>query len=126
MSVMGDRMPNEMTLVDFGKGPQLSSSRITVHDLVPYFQVACSYAEILRWVPSLTHDEIGIFESYYRQHKDELDEYDRRVRAHRAKQIQAQRLRFPERQGSRHERVDQLRELLRQRGLEKNGEGTRG
>src|SRR3954468_12580340 len=97
-----NRMTKEITLVDRGRGLQLSNSRITVHDLVPYFQDGCSYDEIIRWVPSLTHDEIRIVECYYRQHKDELDEYEGRVQAHRAEQIRLQRLRFPDREGSRH------------------------
>ena len=119
-------MQKEITLVDRGRGLQLSTSRITVHDLVPYFQDGCSYDEIIRWIPSLTHEEIQIVERYYRQHKDELDEYERRVRAYRAEQIRSQRLRFPEREGSRQERLAQLRQLLQQRCQETNGEGTRG
>jgi uncharacterized protein (DUF433 family) len=86
-------MEKEITLVDRGRGLQLSSSRITVHDLVPYFREGCSHDEIIRWVPSLTHEEIRVVECYYRQHKAELDEYDRRIRAHRAERIRSQRLR---------------------------------
>jgi uncharacterized protein (DUF433 family) len=81
------RMQKEITLVDRGRGLQLSTSRITVHDLVPYFQNGCSDDEIIRWIPSLTHEEIRIVERYYRQHKDELDEYERRLRAYRAERI---------------------------------------
>jgi uncharacterized protein (DUF433 family) len=117
-------MQNEITLVDRGRGLQLSTSRITIHDLVPYFQDGCSYDEIIRWLPSLTHEEIAIVERYYRQHRDELDEYERRVQAHRAEQVHSQRLRFPERKGDRHERLAQLRQLLQQRHQESNGEGA--
>ncbi len=67
-------MRNEITLVDRGRGLQLSTNRITVHDLVPYFQNGCSEDEIIRWVPSLTHDEIAIVERYYREHRDDLDD----------------------------------------------------
>jgi uncharacterized protein (DUF433 family) len=116
-------MRREITLVDRGRGLQLSTSRITVHDLVPYFQEGCSYDEIIRWLPSLTHEEIRIVEGYYRRHKNELDEYESRVRAYRAEQIRAQRLRFPERGGGRFERLVQLRQLLRQRCQENNGAG---
>ncbi|MGA2704365.1 MAG: DUF433 domain-containing protein [Isosphaeraceae bacterium] len=119
-------MQKVITLVDRGRGLQLSTSRITVHDLVPYFQDGCSHDEIIRWIPSLTHEEIRIVERYYRQHQDELDAYERRIRAYRAEQIRLQQLRFPEREGSRHERLAQLRQLLRQRRQEKSGEGTRG
>ena len=88
-------MQKEITLVDRGRGLQLSTSRITVHDLVPYFQEGCSHDEIIRWLPSLTREEIAIVERYYLQHKDELDEYERRIRAHRTEQVRSQRLRFP-------------------------------
>src|SRR4051794_28380848 len=117
-------MQKEVTLIDRGRGLQLSTSRITVHDLVPYFQDGASYDEIIRWIPSLAREEIAIVERYYRQHKDELDEYERRVQAHRAEQIRLQRLRLPEREGSRTERLARLRQLLQQRRQEDNGEGT--
>jgi uncharacterized protein (DUF433 family) len=119
-----DRMQKEIALVDRGRGLQLPDSRITVHDLVPYFQEGCSHDEIIRWLPSLTHEEIGIVERYYREHKDELDEYESRVQAYRAEQIRTQHLRFPEREGSREERLAHRRQLLHQRRQEDNGEGT--
>jgi uncharacterized protein (DUF433 family) len=118
-------MQKEITLVDRGRGLQLSTNRITVHDLVPYFQDGCSYDEIVRWLPSLTHEEIAIVERYYRQHKDELDEYERRIRAYRAEQVRSQRLRLPEWEGSRQDRLAQRRQLLQQRRRESNGEGSR-
>ena len=40
-------MQTEITLVDRGRGLQLSTSRITVHDLVPYLRNECSYDEIV-------------------------------------------------------------------------------
>ena len=67
-------------IVDRGRGLQLSTSRITVQDLVPYFQEGCSYAEILRWIPTLTNEEITVAENYYREHKGALDEEDRTIR----------------------------------------------
>ena len=118
-------MQKEITLVDHGRGLQLSNSRITVQDLVPYLQEGCPHDEIIRWLPSLTHEEITIVEHYYRQHKDELDEYESRIQAYRADQIRLQQLRFPEREGSPHERLTQLRQLLQQRRRETDGEGTR-
>jgi hypothetical protein len=57
-------MENEITLIDRGRGLQFSTSRITVHDLVPYSQGACSYDEIIRWIPGLTHEEIAVVERY--------------------------------------------------------------
>ncbi len=85
-----------ITLIDRGRGLQLSNSRITVQDLVPYFQEGFSYAEIMRWMPTLTHEEIALVETYYQDYKEELDEEDRRIRAYVAEQVRLQRLRIPE------------------------------
>ena len=63
-------MTEEITLIDRGRGLQLSTSRITVMDLVPYFQQGCSHDEIMLWLPTLSPDEIAAVEAYYREHKD--------------------------------------------------------
>jgi hypothetical protein len=119
-------MAREITLVDRGRGLQLSTSRITVLDLVPYFQEGRSYEEILRWLPTLSPEEIAVVEKYYQEHKEELDDKDRRARDYREDQIRLQRLRFPEPQESEEERMTRLRQLLRKRGQQKNGEGNPG
>jgi uncharacterized protein (DUF433 family) len=67
-------------IIDRGRGPQLSTSRVTVQDLVPYFQEGCTYEEILRWIPTLSADEIAVVAHYYREHQKELDEEDRLIR----------------------------------------------
>lgn len=58
----------------------MSTSRVTVQDLAPYFQEGCSYEEIVRWIPSLSVEEIEVVEQYYREHQPELDEEDRQIR----------------------------------------------
>jgi uncharacterized protein (DUF433 family) len=68
-------------IVDRGRGPQLSTSRVTVQDLVPYFQEGCSHEEIIRWIPTLSAAEIAVGERYYRAHQLQLDEEDRLIRA---------------------------------------------
>ena len=67
-------------IVDRGRGLQLSTSRVTVQDLIPYFQEGCSHDEILGWIPTLTTEEIEVVERYYRAHQRELDEEDRMIR----------------------------------------------
>ena len=116
-------MSDKVTLVDRGRGLQLSTSRITVHDLVPYFQNGCTYDEIVRWLPSLTHEAIALVEDYYLRHQKQLDEYECQVQAYRAEQIRLQRLRFPERNADRNERLSELRQVL-QRRMETRDEGT--
>lgn len=119
-------MTTDLQIVDHGRGPQLSTTRITVLDLVPYFQQGCSYAEIMRWIPTLTEAEIALVERYYQEHREEVDAEDRRATAYREEQIRLQRLRFPESQESSQERRDRLQKLLRQLQREKNGEGHPG
>ena len=67
-------------IIDRGRGPQLSTSRVTVQDLVPYFQEGCSHQEIIRWIPTLTGEEVAAVADYYQRHRDELDEEDRLIR----------------------------------------------
>ncbi len=73
-------MAKGITLVNRGRGLQLSTSRVTVQDLVPYFQEGCSHAEIIRWIPTLTSEEIAVVERHYREHQAELDAQDRLIR----------------------------------------------
>jgi uncharacterized protein (DUF433 family) len=118
-------MNKEITLVDRGRGLQLSTTRITVQDLVPYFQEGCSHEEIMRWIPSLTHEEISIVEQYYKQHKAELDEEDRRIREYTEERIREQKTRFPDPEETPEQLLARLKKLLRER-QEKNGERNSG
>ena len=77
-------MKKPIEIVDRGRGPQLSTSRITVQDLVPYFQEGCSHEEIMRWIPALTREEIQIIEEYVKKHHEEVMEQDRRIRERNA------------------------------------------
>jgi len=119
-------MNPDIQIVDRGRGLQLSTSRITVQDLVPYFRRGCSYDEIIRWIPTLSHEEIAVVERYYQEHKDALDEEDRRIRARIEERIRLQHLRFPPPKGNKQERMRRLRELLEKRRQEKNGERNPG
>jgi hypothetical protein len=119
-------MTETVEIVDRGRGLQLSTSRVTVMDLVPYFQQGCSFSEIIRWIPSLTETEIAVVDRYYREHQAELDEVDRLARARREEQIRQQRLRFPELIETREERMSRLKQLLKKRGQERNGDGHSG
>jgi uncharacterized protein (DUF433 family) len=77
-------MKKSIEIVDRGRGPQLSTSRITVQDLVPYFQERCSHEEIMRWIPVLTREEIQLVEEYMKDHYEEVMEQDRRIRERNA------------------------------------------
>ena len=73
-------MKTEITIVDRGRGPQLSTCRITVQDLVPYFQRNCSYEQIIEIMPVLTPEEIQVVDRYVQENYEAVMEQDRRIR----------------------------------------------
>lgn len=77
-------MKTEIAIIDKGRGPQLSTSRITVQDLLPYFQLNYSYDDILEIMPSLSVPEIQAAERYVQEHRAEVMEEDRRIRERNA------------------------------------------
>src|SRR6266496_1815557 len=77
-------MKKDIQLIDRGRGIQLSTSRVTVLDLVPYFQEECPYEEIIRWIPTLSREEITVVDRYYHENKQSLDEEDRLIREQNA------------------------------------------
>lgn len=77
-------MYDEISIVDKGRGPQLSTSRITVQDLVPYFQLNYSYDDILEIMPTLSVAEIQVVERYVQEHYEDVMEEDREIREQNA------------------------------------------
>jgi uncharacterized protein (DUF433 family) len=74
-------MSPDVQIVDLGRGPQLSTSRITVQDLLPYLQQRFTDAQILEIMPILTAADIRIVEQYVREHPDEVMAQDQLIRA---------------------------------------------
>ena len=113
-------MSQEIRIVERGRGPQLSTSRITVQNLVPYFQDGFTREEILRWMPALTREELLVIERYYEENKAEVLEVDRQIR-----ERNAQRRNPPEivkiLKEARVERLAIMEEMRRKR--EANGDG---
>lgn len=75
-----DIMDNGIAIIDRGRGPQLSTSRITVQDVVPYLQRQCTYEQILEIMPVLTLEEIKVIERYVQENYGAVMEQDRRIR----------------------------------------------
>ena len=71
-------------IMDGGRGPQLSTCRITVQDLVPYLQKECTWEEIRAIMPILTVEEFQAVERYTRDNYDAVMEQDRRIRERNA------------------------------------------
>jgi len=80
-------MSKKIEIIDRGRGPQLSTSRITVQDVVPYLQDKWTYAQIQDAMPVLTVDEIQAIEQYVRDNYEEVMEQDRRIRERAANRV---------------------------------------
>ncbi|HEV8059887.1 MAG TPA: DUF433 domain-containing protein [Gemmataceae bacterium] len=72
-------------IVDRGRGPQLSTCRITVQDLVPYLQQNCTHEEIMAIMPVLTSEEIKAIQAYVRDNYEAVMDQDRRILERAAK-----------------------------------------
>jgi uncharacterized protein (DUF433 family) len=71
-------------IVDQGRGPQLSTCRITVQDLVPYLQQGYSCEDILAIMPVLTEEDIRTVERYVRDNFEAVMQQDRCIRRRNA------------------------------------------
>jgi uncharacterized protein (DUF433 family) len=107
-------LSRSIEIIDRGRGLQLSTSRVTVQDLVPYFQEGWSYEEIARSIPTLSREEIEVVEAYYRTHQAVLDEEDRQIRARQASRRNPAHVEEVLRRGG--EKMAALRQEFRQRG----------
>ena len=116
-------MKSEIAIVDRGRGPQLSTSRITVQDLVPYFQRNSSYDDIRAVMPALSIEEIQVVERYVRDHYDEVMEQDRRIRARNASRVRTLEVEEIARRGG--EKMAALREEFTKK-KERNGDPSPG
>ena len=109
-------------IVDHGRGPQLSTSRITVQDLLPYYRDGVPNEEIRRWIPLLTDDEIALLKDYIRDHYQEVLETEKEIKAYHDRMRAAQPAWTRANDHlSIEERKALLREKLAQRQAEKNG-----
>jgi len=114
-------MSAEIQIVDRGRGPQLSTSRITVQDLVPYFQQQCTHDQIREIMPILTVEEIQLVEQYVRDHYEAVMDQDRRIRERIAARQKPPQVEEAERK-ERLERLEKARQLIRQQNQERTGD----
>ncbi len=68
-------------IVDRGRGPQLSTTRITVLDVFYYLHRGDDFDFIHRAMPSLTREEFDVVLDYVNKHREELIEADGRAEA---------------------------------------------
>jgi hypothetical protein len=111
-------------IIDSGRGPQLSTTRITVLDIFYYLHRGYDFAAIQRIMPTLTRAEYDVVEEYVKAHLDELVEADRRAEEFIQQGIASQKGKglFPAIDAApRAERLARLKTKLHQRRSEKNG-----
>jgi uncharacterized protein (DUF433 family) len=112
-------------IVDRGRGPQLSSSRITVQDLVPYIQQNYSHEQIQEIMPVLTEEDIRVVEQYVRENYEAVMEQDRRIRERAESRRKTPEVEEAERK-ERLARIESARRRIRDQKQERNGDSASG
>ena len=108
-------------IVDRGRGPQLSTCRITVQDLVPYLQQNCAIEEIMAIMPVLTAQDIEAAQRYVRDNHDAVMEQDRRIRERSAERTVPPQIQEIRRKG-RAKALALMEQFAKNKALEKNGD----
>ena len=119
-------MKTDIQIVDRGRGPQLSTSRLTVLDVFYYLHRGYDFDFIHRAIPSLSREEFDAVVTYVTKHRDELVERDRRAEEFIQRGVAEQRARggiFAENDETltTEERVARLKEKMTRKLAEKNG-----
>ena len=118
-------------IVDRGRGPQLSTSRITVMDVFYWIHRGYDWDQIHESMPSLTRQEFDVVMEYIKQHHDELVERDRCAEERTDQRIAEQHARGgifapPDENMTTEEWVARLGEKMKKRIAEKTREGHPG
>jgi uncharacterized protein (DUF433 family) len=118
-------MPNNIEIIDRGRGPQLSTSRITVQDVVPMLKRNCPPEEIMELIPVLTREELRVIQDYVRDHYDDVMEQDRRIAEREANRVTPPEiLEILER--GRAKRLALMEQFAKAKSQEKNGANSPG
>jgi uncharacterized protein (DUF433 family) len=115
----------KIAIVDRGRGPQLSTCRITVQDLVPYFQRNCPHEKIMEVMPVLTVEEIEVVQQYMRDNYEGVMEQDRRIRQRNANRILPPEIQEMRRKG-RAKVLALMEEFAKNKSQERSGDHAPG
>jgi len=110
-------------IVDQGRGPQLSTSRITVQDLLPFYREDASNDQIRQWIPSLIDDEIAILKDYIRDNFEEVLQTEKEIKAYHDRMRAAQPAWT---RANDHCSIEERRALLRDKLAQRKAEQTSG
>jgi hypothetical protein len=113
-------------IVDRGRGPQLSTTRITVLDIFYYLHRGYGFDEIQQVMPSLTREGFDVVADFIKAHHSELVEQDRRADEFHKRGMEAQHAKggifaAADENLTTEERVARLKEKIKQKQAEKNG-----
>lgn len=112
-------------IIDCGRGPQLSTTRITVLDVFYYLHRGYDFAAVHRIMPTLTRAEYDVVEEYANEHRQELVEADRRAEEFIQQGIAAQKAKglLPDTDPAmpQEQRLARLKAKLHQQRAEQNG-----
>lgn len=116
-------MVREISIVDRGRGPRLSTSRVTVQDLFPYFELGYTPEQIIHEaMPSLSAAEIEVAWRHVEANRGEVVKEDGRIRARNADRKNSPETEDILREG-REERQNWLRRRHHQHSEAPNGDG---
>jgi hypothetical protein len=117
-------------IIDHGRGPQLSTTRITVLDIFYYLHRGYDFVAIHEIMPTLSRVEFDVVVEYVKAHQEELVEKDRRAEEFIQRGIAEQKAKglcpAIDESVPLEERVARLKIKMRQRLGEKIGEGHPG
>ena len=114
-------------IVNHGRGPQLSTTRITVLDIFYWLHRGYGWDRVHESMPTLTRAEFDVVVAYIKKHHDELVEKDRLAEERTDRRIAEQHARggifAPDDENmTLEERIAGLRKKMNERIAEKNGE----
>jgi uncharacterized protein (DUF433 family) len=113
-------------IVDIGRGPQIAGHRLTVLDVFYYLHRGHEFDFIHRALPTLSREQFDAIVEYVNEHHDELVEKDRRAEEFIRQGIAAQKAKGHYREIDEsipvEERARRLKEKMKQRQAEKNGD----
>jgi uncharacterized protein (DUF433 family) len=113
----------EVKIIDRGRGPELSTIRITVYDIIPYMQRGYSPAGIADAF-GISLAQVEALLRYIEEHKEEVMEENRKIEERIARGNPPE---IEEKRKQSHARMLALREeLLRRRSREQSNEGNPG